>query len=98
MQVGLFKNKALIAWLEPCEPPEDFHEAIDRQFYCLSEGTRVTMANHSTDQLCFAAVVTDAYGRQLVHQDIPYLLQDGALAWPSSFDARSDPADWQYDA
>ena len=98
IRVGLFKNRSLIAWLDPCEQPEHFHgEYGGESFYHLPEGVRATLTK-DTDQLQFAAVVTDPYGRQAVYSDIPYILSDGALTWPDSSNTSDhDPANWDYD-
>ena len=97
IRVGLFKNRSLIAWLDPCEQPEHFHgEYGGESFYHLPEGVRATLTK-DTDQLQFAAVVTDSYGRQEVYSDIPYMLSDGALTWPDSSNTSDhDPANWDY--
>ena len=97
IRVGLFKNKALVTWLEPCaelEPSQE--EPSNASVFRLPAGTQVTMTGDG-DQLCFAAVVTDEYGRQGVYSDIPYILQDGELTWPATADLSDhDPAHWQY--
>ena len=50
-----------------------------------------------TDELCFAAVVTDVYGRQAVYSSIPYILSRGELTWPDTSDLSDhDPAGWEY--
>ena len=57
------------------------------------------MTSPSTDQLCFAAVVTDAYGRQAVYSSIPYVLEDGALTWVDGADlSGASPAVWRFDS
>lgn len=98
IRVGLFKNRSLIAWLDPCEQPEHFHgDYGDETFHHLPEGLAVTLAER-TQELVFAAVVTDVYGRQAVYSDIPYILSDGALTWPDSSNTSDhDPANWDYD-
>ena len=48
--------------------------------------------------LGFAAVVTDEYGREAVYNDIPYILENGALTWPSGSASDTDPTHWEYDA
>lgn len=98
VQVGLFLDKALVTWLDPCEQPEHFHgDYGDETFHHLPEGLAVTLAER-TQELVFAAVVTDVYGRQAVYSDIPYMLSDGALTWPDSSNTSDhDPANWDYD-
>lgn len=98
VRVGLFLDKALVTWLDPCQKPEHFHgDYTGDSFFHLPEGRQVTL-QEDTDQLCFAAVVTDVYGRQAVYSDIPYILSDGELTWPSGSDlSNHDPADWDYD-
>ena len=95
IRVGLFKNKRLLAWAEPCEKPDSFHGFEDRKFYRLPDMT-VTLT--ASDQLEVAALVTDTYGRQFVVQDIPYVLDEDAqnLTWPDNFDTDTDPAHWQF--
>lgn len=98
VRVGLFLDKALVTWLDPCQQPESFHgDYTGDSFFHLPEGRQVTL-QEDTDQLCFAAVVTDVYGRQAVYSDIPYILSDGELTWPSGSDlSNHDPANWDYD-
>lgn len=97
VQVGLFLDKALVTWLDPCEQPEHFHgDYGDETFHHLPEGLAVTLAER-TQGLVFAAVVTDVYGRQAVYSDIPYILSDGALTWADSSNTSDhDPANWDY--
>ena len=95
IRVGLFKNKRLLSWAEPCEKPDSFHGFEDRTFYRLPDMT-VTLT--ASDQLEVAALVTDTYGRQFVVQDIPYVLDEDAqnLTWPDNFDTDTDPAHWHF--
>lgn len=97
VRVGLFKNNVLVTWLEPCQQPESFHgDYKGDSFYHLLEGVAVTLAE-DTQELNFAAVVTDQYGRETVYSDIPYILSGGELTWPGFYDASNhDPANWQY--
>ena len=99
LRVGLFKNKVLTAWLDPGQKPENFHGDFEGEsFFCLPAGMRVTLSSPA-DELCFAAVVTDEYGREAVYTDIPYVLEGGSLTWPDDVDlSDSDPAHWQYPA
>ena len=97
VRLGLFQNKTLLTWLEPCEQPESFHgDYTGDSFFHLPEGLQVTL-REDTDTLCFAAVVTDVYGRQAVYSSIPYVLSQGELTWPDSSDISDhDPANWNY--
>ena len=97
VRLGLFKNKTLLTWLEPCEQPERFQgDYTGQRFFHLPEGFQVTL-QEDTDELCFAAVVTDVYGRQAVYSSIPYILSRGELTWPDTSDLSDhDPANWDY--
>ena len=97
IRVGLFKNNVLITWLEPCQQPETFYGDYEGDaFYHLTAGAQTTLTQ-DTDQLQFAAVVTDQYGREVVYGDIPYILSGGELTWPGSYDASDhNPDNWQY--
>ncbi|WP_295583369.1 helix-turn-helix domain-containing protein [uncultured Oscillibacter sp.] len=97
VRVGLFQNRALVRWLEPCGQPESIRGDLPagEQFFRLPE-TAVTLAP-GADTLCFAAVVTDEYGRETVCESSPYLLEDGALTWPSASSSDTDPTHWHYD-
>ena len=96
VQLGLFLNRCLLTWLEPCDAPED-ETSANARYFRLSEGTTLTMAEE-TDQLVFAAVVTDQYGRQAVYSDIPYVLSGGELGWVSASDTSDhDVAKWSLD-
>ena len=77
IRVGLFRNKQLLAWLEPCEKPANYHGFENCQFYRLSE---LSVTPKSTDVFCLAAVVTDEYGREIVCEGLPRaMVQDGEL-------------------
>lgn len=95
MQMGLFLNHALLTWLEPCDAPEGQTNA-DARYFRLSEGTTLTMAEE-TDQLVFAAVTTDEYGRQAIFSDVPCILSGGNLDWPSIADLSDhNVANWSF--
>ncbi len=86
VRVGLFRDQALLAWLE------DLGDGTFR----LPAGRQAALTGE-TDTLQFAAVVTDAYGRQAVYADIPCILSAGTLTWPAVSDLSGhDPANWQY--
>lgn len=96
IRVGLFKNKRLLAWAEPCEKPDTFHGFEDRKFYRLPDMTVILAAS---EQLEVAALVTDTYGRQFVVQDIPYVLDEEGqnLTWSDTFETEPAPTHWQFD-
>lgn len=92
VRMGLFQNKKLVAWMERCEKPEswDAEEGgrcfrLDPQEVELEEG----------DTLCFAAQVTDQYGRSFMVVSYPDLhVVDGK--WSTGGSYSSDPADWDF--
>ena len=97
LQVGLFKNRKLLAWGTPCERPSNFQGFQDQDFYRLPDMT-VTLTGE--DELEVAALVTDEYGRQVVLcNDPPYILdtEDQTLTWSGTFETAPDPAHWQFD-
>ena len=95
IRVGLFLNKTLVAWGTPCEQPKNFNGNFSGQtFYCIPQ---TTVRISGDDELCFAVVVTDEYGREGVYMDIPYILRDGELTWPDGADLSGhDPSGWTY--
>ena len=92
VRMGLFQNQKLVAWMERCEKPEswDAEEGgrcfrLDPQEVELEEG----------DTLCFAAQVTDQYGRSFMVVSYPDLhVVDGK--WSTGGSYSSDPADWDF--
>ena len=100
IQLGLFRNQTLLAWLTPCEKPENFDAPKDWQFYHLP----YFRAEHLTeaDILHLAAVVTDEHARQFIVSEIPFILRvDNSSGTPYltySSDGRydSDPANWEF--
>ncbi len=77
IRVGLFRNKQLLAWLEPCEKPATYHGFENCQFYRLSE---LSVTPEPSDVFCLAAVVTDEFGRETVCEGLPRaMVQDGEL-------------------
>lgn len=95
VRVGLFKNRQLAAWAEPCEQPDSFHGFEDCSFYCLPE---LHLDLTAQDTVEIAAVVTDVYGRTIICQDVPYVpdLEDGDLVHPDISSSDSDPANWHF--
>lgn len=95
VRVGLFKNRQLAAWAEPCEQPDSFHGFEDCSFYCLPE---LHLDLTAQDTVEIAAVVTDVYGRTIICQDVPYVpdLEDGDLVHPDISSSDSNPANWHF--
>lgn len=95
VRVGLFKNRHLAAWAEPCEQPDSFHGFEDCSFYCLPE---LHLDLTAQDTVEIAAVVTDVYGRTIICQDVPYVpdLEDGDLVHPDISSSDSNPANWHF--
>lgn len=95
VRVGLFKNRQLAAWAEPCEQPDSFHGFEDCSFYCLPE---LHLDLTAQDTVEIAAVVTDIYGRTIICQDVPYVpdLEDGDLVHPDISSSDSNPANWHF--
>lgn len=99
IRVGLFKNKELVSWAEPCEQPANYlgNYPDGTQFYRLPYLTLTVTAG---DTLAVAAVVTDEYGRETLSVGEYYVLdeEDGDLTWPDggSWDYGSDTEGWSY--
>ena len=95
VRVGLFQNRQLIAWAEPCEMPDSFHGFEDCSFYRLPALRRELTAQ---DVIEIAAVVTDSYGRTIIGQDVPYIpdLEDGELVHPDISSLDNNPDNWNY--
>lgn len=95
VRVGLFLNRELAAWAEPCEQPDSFHGFEDCSFYQLPE-LRLELTAQDTIEI--AAVVTDTYGRTIICQDAPYVLdaENRELVHPDVSSSDSDTANWQY--
>lgn len=95
IRVGLFKNQTLVSWAEPCDQPDSFHGFDRYDFYALPD-LRLPLAKG--DVLCFAAILTDQYGRTTVCPGMPYILDETGehLTWPDEIDFDSDPSHWEF--
>lgn len=98
LRVGLFRNRKLLGWLEPCEQPEYYHGSWNVDFYSFPE---VSVIPEEGDVFCLAAVVVDEYGREHVYQSEPYGLNEsrGTLAQMKSFTdvgIALSPEGWEY--
>ncbi len=93
IQVGLFHNKKLVQWLEPCEQPSRYSGFEGEDFYHLDP---VTLSMEEGDMLEFAALCTDQYGRKWMATDIGYVVKNGELDYPSQYTSMSDTAEWTF--
>ena len=95
IRVGLFKNKQLTAWAEPCAQPDSFHGFEDCSFYRLP-ALELPLAAADTVQI--AAVVEDVYGRTIVQPDMAYCLdtEDLELTHADGVSWDTDPANWEF--
>ena len=81
-RLGLFQNRKLIAWAEPCEKPANYQGYEDYHFARLPE---MDVSVEDGDLLCVAALVEDVYGRRY--------LQTTDFFTPSSGQVNVFPAD-----
>ena len=65
LQVGLFKNQHLVEWCEPVETPEGY-QAGGLESYTFFRMRERAVVFGSGDEICYALVVTDEYGRVTV--------------------------------
>lgn len=78
LHLGLFRNQELLAWLEPCEKPSNYHGFEDSDFYRLPD---LSVTPRPGDVFHVAAVMRDNYGREIFQPGLPYALdeEDGEL-------------------
>ena len=93
IQVGLFHNRKLVQWLEPCEQPANYSGFEGEDFYHLDP---VTLSMEEGDMLEFAARCTDQYGRVWMATDIGYVVKGGVLGYPNEYLPLPDTADWEF--
>lgn len=96
IQAGLFKNQKLVSWAKPCEKPESFDGFDDYDFYILPN---LELQLKPGDTICYAAVITDEYGRKSICSSIPCILdQSGAyLTWADNSTLDTDLSHWTFD-
>ena len=100
VRLGVFRNRKLLGWAEPCEQPENYHgDYTGEQFYRLPDLTIEQLTEEDT--LYIAALVTDSYGRQFMACDVPYVVRfdtDSApyLTYPSDGRYDPDPNSWTF--
>lgn len=98
-RVGLFQNKKLLGWMEPCEKPDRYVNYAENE-YDFYRYPDVSVVPEPEDVFTLAAVVVDEYDREFVFTDIGYSLErDGDELTHTTgggtygFD---DPANWEY--
>lgn len=97
LRMGFFKNKKLVAWAEPCEIPGHFLGYDEYDSCYVLPDLQIQLA--AGDELCFAAVVTDEYGRESIYSGFPCILGESGmeLIWPDGWSSYNHtPADWTY--
>ena len=95
LQVGLFCDQKLVAWATPIEKPANYQTSDDLLYYSLPEGTQLGPEGI----WCFAAVVTDTAGRQIIQPDymgVSYNAADNFWDFSDDYDYRTAPEDWEY--
>lgn len=70
VKVGLFQNRKLVQWLEPCEKPDNYHTNLEEDEYQFFRQPALALTVEEGDTLLYAALVTDQYGRFSVVPDI----------------------------
>lgn len=73
LHLGLFRNQELLAWLEPCEKPSNYHGFEDSDFYRLPD---LSVTPEAGDVFHVSAVIIDNYGRELFKPGLCYALED----------------------
>ena len=106
-QVGLFRNRTLVCWLEKSEDNPDSQSDSSAQVdvvtaeevegwsdYVLPERS---LEAGEGDTIEFAAFITDQYGRTFVVQAPScFVVQNGRLERPDNKELSTDPADWTF--
>ena len=95
-RLGLFQNRKLIAWAEPCEKPANYQGYEDYHFARLPE---MDVSVEDGDLLCVAALVEDVYGRQFVLATSFFTPSNGQLdftdvSWTDA--SYWEPSNWQF--
>lgn len=78
IRVGLFLNQELLSWAESCEMPDHFRGFDEYDCYAVPNmEVRLTPG----DMLCWVAVITDIYGREVICPGIPARLNEDGLSF-----------------
>ncbi len=98
IKMGLFRNRKLVAWAEPCETTDRFIGFDDYSFCKLPDVTLENLTGE--DVLVFAALVTDNFGRQFMAYEVPYVIKFDTkfdtpyFTYPDAVMLDNDPANW----
>lgn len=94
IQLGLFRNRKLVTWLEPADDPAPDSE---RYLFYLSD---TDFDAQEGDKLSFAALCTDQYGRQWMEMGIPEykIINDAPEFVGGDYSGleRYDPENWSF--
>jgi len=98
IKVGFFKNRELVAWMEPCEQPDHFQgDWGTDQFYRMPA---MTIVPEEGDLFTTATLVIDEYGREKLYMDSPFAVdkEDNELDHAGSFVKEDwyDETTWTY--
>ena len=96
VRLGLFRNRKLVAWGEPCGKPPYYLDSEDNFFARLPE---MDVPVEAGDLLCAAALVEDVYGRQFVLASDFLTTDNGQLDftgvdWTDT--SYWEPSNWQF--
>lgn len=95
LRVGLFRNHALLGWLEPCEKPKNY-DISAQAFFRFPE---LSVAPEEGDEFRLCTVAEDEFGREFVCRGLPYTLDRewGGLRHADGGEiGLDDPANWEY--
>ena len=104
-QMGLFRNRQLVCWLEKSETNHSGHDVTPEHAAAVSGAEGVwpyyilpgmTLEAEEGDEIEFAALITDEYGRQFMCQDLGFVVRNGVLEYPENKAFSTDPADWTF--
>lgn len=84
-----------MSWAEPCPIPSSFHGFDKYEFYALPD---LELQLDEGDVLCFAAVLTDPYGRATICPGFSYTLDetDETLTHADGANYDTDLSHWTF--
>lgn len=101
LKVGLFRERKLIQWLETGERPEDYYRGYGPDKVTFYRQPELNLNLKDGERLCFAALLTDEYGRSRVITCIPsYRVMGDLIEYdsdPNMKFAETDPSYWDFD-